>query len=288
MADRFADPDLDWNDLRALLSVIDAGSLSQAARVLGVSQPTVGRRLDALEANVGGLVVERTARGCRLTSLGEAIAERARAMQRAADGIGQVVQQQERAVQGTVTVACGEMVGRLLVLCAPRLHQIAPGVTLDLRVGRSMVNLERGDADLAFRNRAPSSPHLTSRALGPSPFGVFGLRSRLGGTADLPWIGYATPSTPSARWLAKRTGRSPDLQISSMLLQFEACRAGAGRAVLPTYVTGMDPGLEMVEGPLDDLVFDTFLVSHVRSRRLPRVRLVGQVLVETLRDARKA
>lgn len=285
MARPDSDPDLDWNDLRALLAVVDAGSLTGAARALGCSQPTVGRRLDALEARTG-LLVERTAQGCRLTPLGRTVHARALQMRRAIDDIEQVTQQQVRDVEGTVTVACGDMVARLVVRQAARLRELAPGVTLEVVSGLSMVNLERGDADLAFRNQPPTSPHLTSRRLGPSPFAVFCHRSRLAELEALPWIGYPAPSTATARWLQQRIGRSPDLRVSSMLLMLEACRAGAGRAVLPAYTASTDPELVLVEGPLSDLVFDTFLVSHVRTRRLPRVRLVARALVGWLEDAK--
>ncbi|MEM6927805.1 MAG: LysR family transcriptional regulator [Myxococcota bacterium] len=278
--------DLDWNDLHALLAVVDAGSLTGAARVLGCSQPTVGRRLDALEARLG-LLVERTAQGCRLTPRGHAIHERALQMRRAVDDIEQVAQQASRELEGTVTVACGDMVARLIVHRASRLREVAPGIGLEVVSGLQMVNLERGDADLALRNQPPTSPHLTSRRLGPSPFAVFCHRDRQGEVEALPWIGYPTATTATARWLDQRIGLPPDLRVSSMILMLEACRAGVGRAVLPAYCATTDPELVRVEGPLSDLVFETFLVSHVRTRRLPRVRLVARELVGWLREARE-
>lgn len=280
-------PDLDWNDLRALLAVVDAGSLTGAARALGCSQPTVGRRLDALEARTG-LLVERTAQGCSLTPLGRTVHARALQMRRAVDDIEHLTRERTRTLEGTVTVACGDMVGRLIVRQVGRLRELAPGVTLEVASGLSMVNLERGDADLALRNQPPTSPHLTSRRLGSSPFGVFVRRDLQGQVESLPWIGYRTPTTATARWLQGRIGRLPDLRLSSMLLMLEACRAGAGRAVLPAYTASTDLDLAMIEGPLSDLVFDTFLVSHVRSRRLPRVRAVARELVRWLSEVRDA
>ena len=272
-------------------AVVQTGSLSKAARQLGTTQPTVGRRLDALERDLGTLV-ERTARGCVPTPRGEAVFEQVQAMVRAADGVTQAVRSAEDTLEGLVRVACGEMVARRLGRKVPELLDRAPGLSISFVTGLSMANLEAGEADLAVRSRAPQSENLVARRLSKPRFSVFGAGAYVDANplalteqrfTACRWIGFGTDEARSARWLASR-GVTPALRYDTSGLILDAVASGAGLAVLPDYSDEIHPNLVRVLGPLDDLVFEGWLVSHVRSRRLPRVKVVSAALVRWLAD----
>ncbi len=284
-----ADPqDTSWDDLRVLLAVAHAGSLSSAARALGLTQPTVGRRLDRLETALQVPLVRRTSQGCTLTERGAALLPLLERMQEAADGVHRIANSAHHALSGTVRVATGDLVARHLIRRLPELSARAPRLHLEIVTGMSFVRLERGDADLAVRNEAPAGDAWVVHRLGRIRFGVYASPSFLEAHPDVrsspqarrrsTWVGFARPtSVRSSRWLAAYLGREPDLGFSSSQLILEAVVAGSGMAVLPTYVAE-ERKLQRIEGPLDDLGFDSFLVIHPSARRLKRVRWVASWL----------
>jgi molybdate transport repressor ModE-like protein len=275
---------MDWDDLRLLRTVLDEGSLSAAARTLGLSQPTVGRRIRALEEATGGPLIERMPDGIRATALAQSILPHAQAMQRAADEVARVLRTRDAGVDGTVRIACGFLVGRWL---AGRLAELTLGapdleVVLDVRV--ELVNLDRGDADLALRNRRPESGNLFAKKIGHNKYAVYGAanyveRDPAARTEErytrCRWVGYdeAQAQLPSMRWLAERRERPPQLRCTSSLLQLDAVIGGAGLGLLPTFL-GEREGLVRLTEPLEDLGYDLWIVAHRDARALPRVRYV--------------
>lgn len=286
---------LAWDDLRILLAVLETRSLSRAAEELGTTQPTVGRRLDALEEAMGELLVERGPHGSAPTILGAAMLPALQAMRRAAEGAEQVRSSAQRSLAGRVRVACGEAVARIVAARAASLLEGAPGLELEMVSGLDFVNLERGDADLAVRNRAPTQESLRARRLRRESFTIYASPGFLRAHPEAsgperyercPWVGFDGPSAHAAsqRWLYERLPKPPRLRLSNTSLIIEAVAAGAGLAILGASVGDADPRLVRVGPPIDELAFDVFLVSHVRTRRVPRVRYVAEVLAALLTE----
>jgi DNA-binding transcriptional LysR family regulator len=282
----------DWSDLNLVLAVLEERSLSRAARRLGLSQPTVGRRLSDLEERTGALV-ERTPRGCVATPLGAAVRPMLEAMRTAADDVTQATRTSRRDLSGTVRIACGEVVGRALAGELSRLAADIPGLELEIVVGMKRVNLERGDADIAIRSRAPTQANLRARKISRARFAIYGARNYLD---DNPaaytddryrrcrWVSFdsAQAPPPTLRWLLQRLPEPPAIRLSHTSLILEAVAAGAGLAVLSMIAGDADPRLERVTGPLPELSFDGYMVTHNRSRRVPRVRFVADALARRL------
>lgn len=285
---------MDWDDLRVLRAVLDEGSLSGAARILGLAQPTVGRRMRALEEQAGGPLIERLPDGIRATALAQSILPHAHAMQRAADEVSRVLRTHGSALDGMVRIACGFLVGRWL---AGRLGAITEGapeleVVLDVRV--ELVNLDRGDADVALRNQRPESGNLYAKKIGHNKHAVYGASAYVQANpaahteeryAQCRWVGYDETQAhlPSMRWLAQRRPRLPQLRCTSSLLQLDAVIGGAGLGLLPTFL-GEREGLVRLTDPLPDLGYDLWLVAHRDARALPRVRHVMDRLEAVARD----
>ncbi|MFV8753130.1 LysR family transcriptional regulator [Nannocystaceae bacterium ST9] len=273
-----------WDDLELLGTVIGEGSLSGAARVLGLSQPTVGRRIRALEDAVGSTLIERVPEGIRPTALALAMLPHVDAMKRAAGELGRVVRGHAPDPSGSVRIACGFMVGRFLAIHTAELLEGAPDLRLVIDADLATVNLDRGDADLALRANRPESGNLYAKKIGNNMYAVHGSRRYVEANPQAlgedryegcRWVGYdeGHAHLASAKWLAARRSRAPELQCTSSLLYFDAVVAGAGLGLLPTMLGDRDD-LVRLGDPLPELAYDMWLVAHRDARSIPRVRFV--------------
>ena len=157
----------DWTLVRSFLAVLDAGSLSGAAKQLGALQPTLSRQVAALEAQLGAPLFERTGRGVSATALALAIADDARAMQAGAERLRQRLTRQRARTTGTVRITTSEVAACYLlppVLAA--LQQAEPGIHVELVASNQISNLLRREADIAVRMVRPAQASLVARKLG--------------------------------------------------------------------------------------------------------------------------
>ena len=158
--------DFDWALVHSFLAVLDAGSLSGAAKQLGALQPTLSRQVAALEAQLGAPLFERTGRGVAPTALALAIADDARAMQAGADRLRQRLTRQRARTTGTVRITTSEIAACYLlppVLAA--LQQAEPGIQVEVVASNQIANLLRREADIAVRMVRPAQASLVARKL---------------------------------------------------------------------------------------------------------------------------
>ena len=139
----------DWGLVRAFLAALDRGSLLGAARALGMSQPTVGRHIAQLEAQVGGALFERTGRGLRPTALAQRLAPGARAMQEGATALAQDLSGARQELAGTVRLSASQPVAcYLLPTVLARLRRERPAIEIELVVSNAVSNLDQQLAQL--------------------------------------------------------------------------------------------------------------------------------------------
>jgi DNA-binding transcriptional LysR family regulator len=275
-----------WDGLNAFFATARTGSLSAAASLLGISQPTVGRRIDALEAALGGRVLERDPAGCRPTRLGHAILPQLEQVRLQGQSLRSAVQRQRNVLGGVVRIATGPMIGQHLARHLGALVHDDEDLELEIVPSMDFEALERGGADIAIRSRAPDTPGALCRRLGVSPFGVFAnpewARSRGVDLDRLPdarhrWVGpLSTSQAPSARWLRAHLGRDADLRLGSSLAVLEAAAAGAGFGVLPAFAGDAHPAL--ARGGC----FDSWLVRPAATADVTRVRVLADRLAAVL------
>ena len=156
----------DWALVQSFLAVLDAGSLSGAAKRLGAQQPTLSRQVAALEAQLGAPLFERTGRGVAPTALALAIADDARAMQAGADQLRQRLARQRAQTTGSVRITTSQVAASYLlppVLAA--LQQAEPGLQVELVSSNQLTNLLRREADIAVRMVRPEQASLVARKL---------------------------------------------------------------------------------------------------------------------------
>jgi DNA-binding transcriptional LysR family regulator len=270
---------MDWDDVRVFLAVAREGSMRAAGRALGLSQPTIARRLAAFEATFGGpSLFDRLPEGLRLNAAGEDLIP-------AAESIEDAVLTMERrraaaspVLSGTVRVSTGECAGGFLARClsGPTRTALPSGITLELvdELGQT-ANLVRHQADMALRHEPPEGGDFYISKAGTFACAVYRRRAAAAGA----WVTYTEEQAhyAPARWVQRQLGetRKPvALRASSMLMHLEAIRAGTGRGVLPCYVGDGHPLLERLTPPIPEIAAEYWIIVHRDLRRSPCVRAV--------------
>ena len=283
-----------WDDARVLLALARAGNAASAAAALGVSPPTVGRRLRALEQAMGGAPLAHQVDGqLVLASAGRRLAAAAERMERAA------AEMQRTALDAAGTTTVPVRVTTIAAITHFLLRRLAPFLTepdapsLEFLVTPGPLSLPRGEADLALRmGRLPRAEGLRCRRLGTVSYALYrrsgsetAVSNLLG---DIPTAathgGQAT--SPQAEWLdaeAARLGARVRLRVTDPTLRFEACALGFGAALLPTFQGSAVPELEQVGLPVPQLAEDVFLLAHPDTLRRSEVRTVSHAIAAAFR-----
>jgi len=275
---------IDWDDARIFLAVARHGSLRAAGRALGLSQPTVGRRLAAFEQTFGGpTLFDRLPDGLRLNAAGEALVAAAERLENAALGLERRRVAGSPRLSGTVRVSVGEWAEGLLARHSGRANGdgLPPGITLELVESPQTANLARRDADLALRHGIPEAGNLVVTKVGAIAGALYRRRAdNIAGPArGEPWITYTEEQAHyvSARWLDQQIrscGGRVVLRASNLTMRSEAIRAGVGIGLLPCYTGDGDPLLERVTDPVPELTADYWVIVHRDLRRAACVRAV--------------
>lgn len=232
---------MDWNDVRVFLAVAREGSMRAAGRALGLSQPTIARRLAAFETSFGGpALFERLPEGLRLNAAGERLISAAESIEDAVLTLERRSAAASPVLRGTVRVSTGECAAGFLARCLSDTATTAlpPGITLELVDElRQTANLVRRQADMALRHEPPEGGDFYISKAGTFACAVYRRR----GAHASAWVTYTEEQAhyaPARRVQrqVKQTGSPVALRASSMLMHVEAIRAGTGCGVLPCYV----------------------------------------------------
>ncbi len=289
-----SDPDPSWELYGTFLSVLETGSLSAAARALQVAQPTVRRRLEALEASLGAVLFTRAPNGLTPTEAALSTRPHAEAMAASAKAMARALSGPLEADVGTVRVTTSEVIGAEVLprLLAPWLPK-HPRLQLELVLSNRTQDLLRRDADVAVRMVAPTQAALVAKKVGAIPVGLFAHRDYL--------AKHAAPKKPAElldhrligadRFGAqlealKAMGLAATLKdfawrTDNDLAQLAALRAGLGIGVCQVPLAALDGSLVRVL-PAVQFPLETWVVMHEDLRRVQRVRLVFEQLVDGL------
>jgi len=269
---------MDWDNARVFLAVARHGSLRAAGRALGLSQPTIGRRLAAFEAAFGGpALFDRLPEGLRINTAGAALIETAEQLEDAALALERRHAATSPALSGTVRVSVGEWAASFLAhhLAGTAGVALPAGITLELVETQQTANLARREADLALRHHRPESGDLYITKAGVFACAVY---RRIGAEREA-WVTYTEEQAhyPTARWVQERlreSGSGVALRASTMPMQSAAIRAGAGCGVLPCFIGDADPLLERLTSPVAEIAAEYWIIVHRDLRRTACVRAV--------------
>ena len=281
---------MEWGDLRIFIAIAREGTLGAAARAVGQTQPTMGRRLKALEDAVGQTLFQRTSDGFVLTDEGQAVLAHAERMEEEAIAIGRELAGAETALTGLLRVSCSDWFG--VTMLTPVLAEFAslhPKVVVELLTDARLYSLPRREADLVFRIKAFDEPEVVSRRLMHISYGVYiqsGQTHPVAGDGagfDLVLMDTAFGGMPDVAWiLHKLPNASVISRSNNREVQARLCAAGVGLAVLPRPLGDATAGLELVSLGEQPPGRDTWLGYHRDMRRMPRLRALVDLVVERL------
>jgi DNA-binding transcriptional LysR family regulator len=283
-----------WEDLRLFLAVAETGSFSAAARSLKTSQPTLSRRISALEVELGEALFQRSAEGVTRTAAGERLLPAARSMAEWAAEAGRAAAGGERAIEGVVRIAAPPgFAFEFLAPFAAHLRKVHPGLRLSVLAGVEYLNLSRGEAELAIRVQRPSQRDLTCLAEITLPTAAFATPEyarKLGKKytfADVDWITWAPPHDnlpPTPQLAALIPDFRPVFTSNDLLVQWHAAEAGVGAFVM-SRVEHRFSRSKLVELTLDlgPYARSSFCLVGVKSVcATPRVKAVIDLLLVEL------
>ena len=284
-----------WDLLQTLLGVLREGSLSGAARLLGLTQPTVGRHIAALEAALGQALFTRSPTGLLPTEAALALRAHAEQMETAAAALQRAASSRGTQAAGTVRVTASEIVGiEVLAPVFAALRDSHPGIVLELALSNRVQDLLRREADIAVRMTPPEQGQLIARRIGAIDIGLHALpgyldrHGRPASFAELAGhtlIGFDAV-TPFIRAGSKRLGGitrdSFALRCDSDLAQLALIRAGAGIGACQLPLARREPALERVLADQFTWPLETWVAMHEDLRQNTACRVVFDALVAEL------
>ena len=275
----------DWSDLRYFLAVAREGSSLAAARALRVNQSTVHRRLVELEKRLGCPLVERRPGGYRLTEYGKELQPYAERVEQAASALRRHAATFDKGMRGTVRLTCSTSIAHRLIRSGllDKFHKGYPGIKIELLMTDRVLDLSNGEADVAIRGGEIREEALVGRKIADVPWAVYASRSYVerNGRPISPedirshciieFTGEIA-ALAAARWLPSK---APHARISgqasnvpSVLL---AVKSGGGLALLPSPLADLDQDLVRVIGPIPEVDYPIYLLTHRDLRKIPRI-----------------
>ncbi|MHB1942561.1 MAG: LysR family transcriptional regulator [Acidiferrobacteraceae bacterium] len=269
----------DWQDMHYFGVLARTGSLSAASRELGVDHATVGRRVTALERDLGLRLIDRLPRRTALTTDGRMMAAAVVAMETAAYTLERSARGAMAKPTATVRVSASPAVAAHLI--APQMAEFRrahPDITLVLSGVPRFEALDRGEADLAIRLAKPEEPELIAQRIGILHLGLYAtpLHAALP-TKEWTFIAYDTPldHVSQQTWLRQfLNGRPLVFQASDLFSQQAAARTGLGAVVLPCFMGDADPTLVRVPADPPPPSRTVWLAVYPEVYRAPAVRAV--------------
>lgn len=287
----------DWNRARAFLVTAEEGSLSAAGRALGMTQPTVGRQVAALEKELDVILFDRVGKQLVLTPSGLELVDFVRQMSDAATRVSMAASGQSRQLDGEV---CITAIDSIAALCLPpivrKLRACYPGISIEILASNELSNLGRREADIAIRNVRPSQPDLVAKK-------VCDVAARLYGASDyLDSLGR--PLTLASINQAEFTGfnrgdemilalRAFGLNVApenisvvseNHLVQWEMTKQGGCLGMMMEVVGDREPRVERVLPDTDPILFPIWLVAHQQLKSSKRIRAVFDLLSDSLAE----
>ncbi len=292
---RFCMNQLDWNQLKAFLETAETGSLSAAARKLGLTQPTLSRQVAAIERQMGVTLFERVGKSMSLTPTGLELLEHARAMGAAAEALSLAATGRSQAVGGVVSVSATDAVAaHLLPPMVRRLREQEPGIAIEVIASNALSDLLRREADIAIRHVKPEQPDLIARLIREASASFYASEDwvRIHGhprnaeeAANLAFVG----SDRSGQYLAYLRQHGLPLSEANFscyaehsVASWSLVRQGMGIGAMMEEIARDTPGVVRVLNEVPRVRFPIWLVSHRELRTSRRIRVVFEALAQGL------
>lgn len=282
---------LDWNQLKAFLETAETGSLSAAARKLGLSQPTLSRQVAAIEQRMGVTLFERVGKAMALTPTGLDLLEHARAMGAAADALSLAATGRSQAAGGVVSVSATDAVAAyVLPPLVRQLREREPGIAIEIIASNALSDLQRREADIAIRHVKPEQPELIARLIREASASFYASQDwvRVHGhprtaeqAAGLPFVG----ADRSGQYLAYLQHHGLPVREANFscyadhsVASWSLVRQGMGIGAMMDEIALDTPGIVRVLDDVAPVRFPIWLVCHRELRTSRPIRIVFEAL----------
>ena len=285
----------DWNRARAFLVTAEEGSLSAAARALGMTQPTLGRQVSALEEELSVVLFERVGLGLELTPTGLDLLEHVRSMGEAASRVSLTASGQSQNIEGTVCISASEVFSVfLLPPIIAKLHKLEPKISIEIIATNETSDLRKREADIALRNFRPTQPELIAKKIKDVSARLYATSGYLNSinnptsVDDLEQASFISFDNTGMLMneLNKRgmnlTKKNFSLLSENYLVHWELVKQGLGIGIMPEEIADADPLVQQVLPKLEAITFPIWLTTHRELNTSRRVRMVFDLLANEL------
>jgi DNA-binding transcriptional LysR family regulator len=295
---RFDLPRLDWDDMQCFLAINRHSTLSGAAQALGVTQPTMGRRLDRLHDRVGVPLLQRTPNGFVLTAAGERVLVHIERMDEEALAVSRALTGNDDRLHGEVRIATVEAFAtHILIPELPELHKNYPRLSIEIDVDTRSLSLARREADVAIRMASFKQHDIIVKKSGIMAFAIYASNiyvddlgnPTLGNGKDHRIITLQNDliDMPEGAWFNSiMVGAERVLATNSREGQLRACISGTGLACLPRYLADPYPDLHMIELGAAAPSRDIWVGTHKDTRSSAKIRAVLDWIEYTIQRAK--
>lgn len=284
----------DWNQARAFLATVDEGTLSGAARALGLTQPTLSRQITALEKDLGVTLFERGRRNIELTQAGLELLDHVRAMGEAANRFSLAASGQAQSIEGRVVITATDTMSAFhLPAIVKKLRETAPNIEVEIIAANDVRDLARREADIAIRHARPEQSGLIAKLIRETTAHFYASRSYLDkigrpkNGAELSKADFIGINRPEMIPVLNELGLSLTkenfkINTSGGPALIELVRQGLGVSILTRDVEKLFPDLERILPELEPIPVPIWLVTHRELHTSRRIRLVFDLLAEEL------
>ncbi|VEP14516.1 Transcriptional regulator, LysR family [Hyella patelloides LEGE 07179] len=273
---------MDWNDLRYVKAIADAGNVAEASTKLNLHQSTVFRRLNTLEKNLGVRLFERLPSGYVMTEAGEDFCQAAERIEADISALNRRISGQDMRPSGTIRVTMADaLLVKLLAPCLAKFRLEYPRIELEVLISKDVLNLTKRDADIAVRTTTQPLETLVGRKVSSVAIAIYGSKEYLRIHPNLSelnqhdWVGFdeSVIDSATARWLKHTV---PDVKFhyrfNTCMGILAAVKENAGLALLSCYLGDSDPHLNRVSNPIPELEKELWILTHEDLRYVTRIR----------------
>ncbi len=285
----------DWNRARAFLVTAEEGSLSAAARALGLTQPTLSRQVDALEKELGLVLFERAGNGLLLTPSGLELLEHVRGMGEAATRASRAAFGQSQSIEGPICITVSEVnAAFVLPPIIEKLRSEFPGIQVEIIASNAQTDLRRREADIAIRNGASTQPDLITKKIRDDEAYFYAANSYLAKIgnpqtfSDLKnadFLGFTSTDVLidglNALGFNVEKKNFP-VTCDSHVVQWQLVKQGVGIGVITKNIGDAEPLVRRVLPTMDPIMVPLWLVTHRELKTSKRVRTVFDMLAAEL------
>jgi DNA-binding transcriptional LysR family regulator len=288
----------DWNRARAFLVTAEEGSLAAAARSLGMTQPTLGRQVAALERDIGVDLFTRRGRGLELTPNGIKLLEHVRLMGNAANQFSLSASGKSDVIKGNVSITASELFSTFILSpMIKTLRETEPGIEIEINSTNEERDLNRREADIAIRSFRPTQPELIAKRLCSVRGHLYAAKSYLQkmgnpqSIAELNKANFIDTERPGRLMTLLNsqgfnlTKQNFPVISNSHIVQWELVKQGVALTATVEEIGDNEPLVERVfisDHPLINM--DLWLVTHSELRTNRRIRRVFDFLVSEFSD----